>query len=189
MAPVSTPDPIGTERLLLRPSTRADAEVFHRLWTERDARVPPWRRLDDDGHPTLAEVAAQIDDDRGLFTIVRRATGDPLGYAGLVGRGHGTEAEPELVYELLRSAHGRGFATEAGAALVAWARGAGYRRLHSGARVWNVASLRVLGKLGFEEIRVDADPLYGDSVVVELRLRPVDDPVPPLGLEPRLKRF
>ncbi|WP_327225531.1 GNAT family N-acetyltransferase [Kibdelosporangium aridum] len=46
--------------------------------------------------------------------------------------------EPELSYELLRVAHGRGYATEASRAAVTWARAAGYRRLWGTVWDWNV---------------------------------------------------
>ena len=57
--------------------------------------------------------------------------------------------EPELAYELLRRFHGRGYATEAARALVDAAAATGRHRLWSTVRPWNVASLRVLEKLGF----------------------------------------
>ena len=51
---------LWTERLLLRPWRVADAAVQREWWTERDARVPPHRRIDADGHPTLEELRERI---------------------------------------------------------------------------------------------------------------------------------
>jgi len=67
---------------------------------------------------------------------------------------------------LLRAAHGCGYATEAGQAVVTWVSEAGYQRLWAGARDWNGPSRRVLEKLGFRETgRVEPDAIYGDNLL------------------------
>lgn len=72
----------------------------------------------------------------------------------------------ELLDELPRSVHGRGYATEAGRAVVARASGAGYRRLWAGIRDRDVASRRVLEQLGFRETgRVEPDAVHGQSLL------------------------
>lgn len=97
----------------------------------------------------------------------RKGTGDVIGYCGLVFHGNGSLDEPELGYELLRTVHGRGYATEAGGAVVAWASEAGYARVWATVRDWNVASRRVLEKLGFRETdRVERDAVHGDSLLL-----------------------
>jgi [ribosomal protein S5]-alanine N-acetyltransferase len=83
--------------------------------------------------------------------VERKGTADVIGYCGLIIHGNGSPDEPELAYELLRAAHGCGYATEAGRAVVTWAGVAGYRWLWAGVWDWNVASRRVLEKLGFRE--------------------------------------
>lgn len=145
---------LETERLTLRPQRPEDAVTFRKLWTERDHRVPPHRRIDAGGRPTVEDIAASIRTDSRsaplrLLTVVRTEGGEVLGYCGLNGDGSGTPEEPELAYELLREHHGQGYATEAAQAVLAWADEAGYRRLRAGVWDWNVASLRVLDKLGF----------------------------------------
>ncbi|WP_089773519.1 GNAT family N-acetyltransferase [Ruania alba] len=159
---------LETERLLLRPQRADDAAVYHQLWTERDPRVPAHRRISPEGHPSVAEVAATITDGRtpGLLGVERKDTGSVIGYCGLIAHGHGSPAEPELAYELLREAHGRGYATEAARAVVTWAGEAGYRRLWAGVRDWNLASRRVLLKLGFRETdEVERDDRHGNSLL------------------------
>jgi hypothetical protein len=47
---------LHTDRLLLRPWRAGEAAVQRELWTERDPRVPPRRRIDADGHPTVREL-------------------------------------------------------------------------------------------------------------------------------------
>lgn len=71
------------------------------------------------------------------------------GYCGLI-TGRSTLEEPEIAYELLRSAHGNGYATEAASAVLAAAIATGRRRLWATVRTWNTPSFRVLAKLGFE---------------------------------------
>ena len=50
--------------------------------------------------------------------------------------------------------------------MVRWAGEAGYRRLRAGVWDWNVASRRVLEKLGFREAgRAGPDSAYGHSLL------------------------
>lgn len=163
--------PMETDRLILRPQEVADAAVFHRLWTERDERVPPHRRIDGQGRPTVADIAARIRDEEesgklGLLTVQCKDTADVIGYCGLVFNGNGSPDEPELAFELLRAVHNRGYATEAGHAVVAWADEAGYRRLWASVWDWNVASRRVLEKLGFRDAgHLNAESVHGRSLL------------------------
>jgi [ribosomal protein S5]-alanine N-acetyltransferase len=60
------------------------------------------------------------------------------------------------------------YATEAGLAVVTWVGGAGYERLWATVWDWNVASRRVLEKLGFRETGALArDPVHGVSLLTE----------------------
>lgn len=158
MSPARVLDTLETGRLILRRSTVGDAAVYRQLWTERDPRVPPHRRVNSEGRPTVEDIAAQIRAEReepgpGILAVERKVTAGVIGYCGLIVHGNGSPDEPELAYELLRAAHGCGYATEAGLAVVTWASEAGYRRLWAGVWDWNVASRRVLEKLGFREAR------------------------------------
>jgi ribosomal-protein-alanine N-acetyltransferase len=164
-------DTLETDRLILRRRRADEAAIYRQLWTERDLRVPPHRRISPEGRPTVADIAAQIRAEReepgpGILAVERKGTADVIGYCGLVIHGNGSPGEPELAYELLRAAHGRGYATEAGRAVVTWADEAGYRRLLAGVWDWNVASRRVLEKLGFRETgRVEPSSAYGYSLL------------------------
>lgn len=176
MAAPLIPIEIETERLVLRRPLAEDAAVRWTLWTERDPRVPPHRRIGPDGRPTVEDVAASLRADRegvrsGLLTVVRKRGGDVIGYCGLLLDGRGPSDEPELAYELLRRAQGVGYATEAARGVLEWAAAAGYGRVWAGVRKWNGASLRVLQKLAFVDSgqdELDAD--YGDSVVTSRTL-------------------
>ncbi|QGN32566.1 GNAT family N-acetyltransferase [Microlunatus sp. Gsoil 973] len=168
MLSLPVPDTLTTDRLVLRRRRVDEAATYRRLWTERDPRVPAHRRLDHAGRPTVEDIAAHLTAERelGILAVTRKDTTEVIGYCGLIFDGNGAPDEPELVYELLRAHHGHGYATEAGQALVSWVRGAGYRRLWAGVRDWNVASRRVLEKLGFRETdQVEHDAVHGDSLL------------------------
>ena len=164
-------DTLETDRLILRRRRVGEAAVYRQLWAERDLRVPAHRRMNSEGRPTVEDIAAQIRAEReepgpGILAVERRGTADVIGYCGLTVHGNGSPDEPELAYELLRAAHGCGYATEAGRAVVSWASEAGYRRLRAGVWDWNVASRRVLEKLGFRETgRVEPSSVYGHSLL------------------------
>jgi RimJ/RimL family protein N-acetyltransferase len=112
-----------------------------------------------------AQICAELEES-GILAVVRKGTADVIGYCGLILHGNGSPDEPELVYELLRAAHGCGYATEAGRAVVTWVGEAGYQRMWAGVRDWNAASRRVLEKLGFRETgRVEPDAVYGDNLL------------------------
>ncbi len=116
-------------------------------WTERDPRVPPHRRIDADGHPTVADLEESI-------RINQRS-----------------EGEPELAFELLRRAWGQGYATEASLAVLDWARSSGYARLWATVWEWNTASRGVLAKVGFTETeRKEVDEVYGTTLFTTKRL-------------------
>ncbi len=166
---------LETERLILRPWRVVEAEVQRELWTERDPRVPPHRRIDAQGHPTLAELEAGIrapePASSGLLAIQRKEVGDVVGYCGLIESAPSVEEQPELAFELLRRVWGQGYATEAASAVLERARVAGCERVWASVWDWNTASRRVLAKLGFVETgHGDADPAFGTSLVTLRRL-------------------
>jgi len=178
MAGGAAPGPevvLETGRLLLRPWRAAEADVLHELWTERDPRVPPHRRIDADGHPTVADlkdwIRAHQPSSTGFLAIERKAARDVIGYCGLIDSGRGSDGEPELAFELLRRAWRQGYATEASLAVQDWARSSGCERLWATVREWNTASRRVLAKAGFTETeRKELDAVYGNNLFTMRRL-------------------
>lgn len=139
------PFELETERLTLRLWEVPDAPGYRELVGERG-----------DEKPTLDEAIAEIEGARAtapargihLLTLRRHGTEDFLGYCGLI-IGRASIEEPEIAYELLRSAHGHGYATEAAEAVVDAAQATGRERLWSTVRAWNAPSFRVLEKIGF----------------------------------------
>ncbi|HEV2816233.1 MAG TPA: GNAT family N-acetyltransferase [Allosphingosinicella sp.] len=140
-----------TERLLLRPGWSEDAPALVRaIADERIVRMlalVPWPY-------TLADAEAFLARERGprdvACLIFLREGGGPRLVGGIgFGRKPG-DAEPEFGYWIARPYWGRGFATEAGAALIANARDTlRLKRLDAGHFTDNPASGRVLAKLGF----------------------------------------
>ena len=165
---------LETDRLLLRPWRVSEAGIQRELWTERDPRVPQHRRIDADGHPTIADIEdwirAGTPSSIGLLAIERKAGGDVIGYSGLVDSGRGADGDPELAFELLRRFWGQGYATEASRAVLDWARSSGYERLWATVWEWNTASRRVLEKLGFTEAERSEDAIHGTNLVTTIRL-------------------
>lgn len=144
---------LATERLTLRPWAESDAAEFCALLAERG-----------DGTPTVEHIrtaitkllAATADTGIALLPIMRREEGDFIGYCGLI-IGRSTLEEPEIAYELFQRVHGRGYATEAAAAVLEAAVATGRKRLWSTVATWNTPSLRVLEKLGFERDHVSTE--------------------------------
>ena len=176
MPPLPESTVLNTDRLTLRPQKTSDAAVYRQLWIERDVRVPPHRRIDSEGRPTEANIASRIRDDLakpgpGLLAVELTETAEVIGYCGLVFNDNGSKDEPELAFELLRAVHNTGYATEAGSAVIRWAGEAGYRRLWATVWDWNVASRRVLEKLGFHETdRINPETPHGRSLLTVLEL-------------------
>lgn len=165
---------LETDRLLLRPLQVGDAVTQRELWHERDPRVPPHRRIDAQGRPTVEDLEASIGAARhrsslGLLAVDRKVEGDCIGYCGLIDDGHRPQGEPELAFELLRRCWGRGYATEASRAVLDWARSAGHERVRATVWDWNTASRRVLAKLGFTESYRE-ETAQGINVVTTRRL-------------------
>jgi RimJ/RimL family protein N-acetyltransferase len=160
--------------LLLRPWRVTEAVVLRELWVERDPRVPPHRRIDADGHPTIADledwICANQPTSSGLLAVERKADRDVIGYCGLIDGGPGSEGEPELAFELLRRVWRQGYATEASLAVLDWARSSGYERLWATVWEWNTTSRRVLARVGFTEERIELDAAYGNNVFSTRRL-------------------
>ena len=144
---------LDTERLILRPWTVDDAEDVRTLHADRGDGTPT---IDDTRDLIARALDATPCTGIALLPIRRRDEGDFIGYCGLI-VGRASIEEPEIAYELLQRAHGRGYATEAAGAVLDAAAATGRTRLWSTVRAWNAASFRVLEKLGFERDHVTTD--------------------------------
>ena len=139
-----------TERLLLRPGWSQDAPaLFEAIADERIVRnlaTAPWPYRPEHAEAWLATERPVSEP--SLLVFLRGAGAPEL--IGAVGFGRRPTGETEFGYWITRRHWGRGYATEAGRALLAAARhGLGVKRLDAGHFLDNPASGRVLEKLGF----------------------------------------
>jgi RimJ/RimL family protein N-acetyltransferase len=165
------PAPVAeTSRLELRRFDAGDAAFILELvnepsWIrfigERNVRTPDdARRYLDDG-----PCAMYAKHGFGLWRVALRATGEPIGMCGLVKRE--ALADVDLGFAFLPRFRGRGFAQEAAAATMAYARTTlGLRRVVAILSRDNDRSARLLVKLGFA--REGTVKLPGDDEVLEL---------------------
>ena len=175
MANETLPPVIETERLRLRPHEVSDFDACVAMWSDPaitrytigDPSPPAqtWKRiLTYRGHWTLLGF--------GYWAVEEKATGRYIGDIGFAEHKRdirpSIEGMPELGWALISKVHGRGYATEALRAAVAWGDS------HFGAvdtvciiNPENQASVRVAEKLGYAEVR--RSPHGEKSVVVFLR--------------------
>lgn len=149
---------IRSERLFLRPPFAEDWQEVHAAICDKAvvdmlAQVP-WPYCESDARTFVARPRDPLLP-VCLITLPEFAGAPVIGCIGLDRRADGVE----LGYWIARSHWGRGYATEAGRALLASAKVLGHRRIKAGHALDNAASRRVLEKLGFRptgEIRVQA---------------------------------
>ena len=140
-----------TERLMLRPGWSEDAPALYRAICDerivRNLANAPWPYSFADAEAFLARKPGGPLDAR--FLIFLRGEAAPQ-LVGGIGFGRTPEDELEFGYWIARHFWGRGFATEAGRAVIGIARdGLRLGKLGAGHFLDNPASGRVLAKLGF----------------------------------------
>lgn len=163
---------IETERLILRGQTLADFPAFAAMWADPVvtrylggtplSEEEAWAKfLRIAGHWSLLGF--------GFWAIEEKASGRRIGEAGIldvkrdiVPSFHGV---PEIGWGLLPAVHGRGYATEAVGAILAWAENRfGKVRMVCIIDPDNGPSLRVAARCGFQEC---ARTTYkGDPIVI-----------------------
>jgi [ribosomal protein S5]-alanine N-acetyltransferase len=142
---------LETERLVLHPLSEADLDALHRISNDLLVRRYLW-----DGEPvsivTIEVIFAQsvrefAEKGVGLFGIRLRGEEKLLGLCGF--RSLENTVEIELAYELSPECWGRGLATEASRACLHYAfEKVGLERVVAGVEPQNVASIKVIEKLG-----------------------------------------
>lgn len=145
---------LQTERLTLRDAVLDDAEFILRLLNEPsflrfigDRGV----RTLDDARRYIAErlIESYVRNGFGLWIVERRAAPAPIGICGLVKRD--TLPDPDIGFAFLPEYWSQGYAIESASAVRDRAFGAlRLPRLLAVANADNVASIRLLEKLGFE---------------------------------------
>jgi ribosomal-protein-alanine N-acetyltransferase len=156
------PAPIETHRLRLVPLTvTAAKQIVAGDLTPLDglSAAPGWPHADT--LDALAAFAAHATDgDVGPWLIVRAETGEILGECGWKS-GPAESGEVEIGYGLAASVRRRGYGVEAVAGLLSWVeRQPGVRAVLAEVEVGNVASRRLLERLGFVVERVQGPFAY-----------------------------
>src|SRR5262245_10207611 len=139
-----------TERLLLRPGWAEDAAALARAIADeqvvRNLATAPWPFALEDAE---AFLAAPRDPAIPSFLITERTDGEPR-IVGACGLGRRPSGAVEMGYWIGRQFWGKGFATEAGRAMIEIAQALKLPRLEASHFLDNPASGRVLEKLGFK---------------------------------------
>jgi RimJ/RimL family protein N-acetyltransferase len=163
-----------SERLRYSELRPKHLDSFHRL--VQDAHV---RRYLMDGEVLPMEWSAErIRDSRALFE--RRGVGiwlvnhkvaeDLIGFCGFLEITM-VHPEPQLVYAMFEKFTGKGYATEMARTAIRKARQHGFSTIIASADEVNIASLRVLEKLGFERIET-RQGTFGNMPLLRLESPP-----------------
>ncbi len=132
---------LRTERLRLRPVCKADVDAIHA--TLQDIEIARW--LSRVPYPYSRDDAAWFANEVEAGRLPAYAVIDDEGFAGVIA------IDPTLGYWFARDRWGRGYATEAGRALLdAHFSGSEAEAVEAGYYDDNAGSGRVLAKLGFE---------------------------------------
>lgn len=151
--PVATPS-LRTERLQLRPFTEEDGDPLFALQSDAFAMrywdSPPWTDRASIAR-FLAGCERMAEEDEGARVVIERASdGEFLGWVTF-NSWNPDFRSASLGYSLTQSAWGQGYATEAARAVLGWAFDAfDLNRVQAETDTRNVASARVLEKLGFQ---------------------------------------
>ena len=143
-----------TPSLLLRPCTEADITLLHPHWTEPEVRRYLW-----DGRVISRETVQEVIEASldafhrwhyGLWLILSKTEG---GFRGMCGLRESELAGPELLYSVPAGYWGLGIASESAGCVLRYAfTELGLAAVRARVDAPNLASRRVLEKLGFEII-------------------------------------
>jgi RimJ/RimL family protein N-acetyltransferase len=152
---------IETGRLLLRRLRLEDAATLDR-WTAD----PDFQRYLGEARPGLAHIerheAHWREHGFGILGVEEKETGKLVGRSGVAYHRIWPD-DPEVGWAIDPASWGRGYATEAGGASIRWAfEELGYERLVSICVPANLASRRVMEKLGFRVLEVLPDSPWGE---------------------------
>ena len=163
-----TTSTIETERLILRPLTLDDADTAYCGWTgdPEVAKYVSWlpHHSVDDTIDWLKEIAWKYDDagnirphDNYIWGFVLKVTGELFGSGGLI-----WEEDRQMFqvgYNIMKKHWNHGYTTEAMRAILRFASAnLGIKRVSGGHAKENLASAKVIEKLGFTYDRDDITP-------------------------------
>ena len=144
--------PLQTQSLKLVPQTREDvrAQVEQMEPHEKVELSPAWLALLNGSSPADPWIHG--------FMLVHQTDGKVIGRGGFKGP-PGADGVVEIAYGVVPEHQGKGYATEAAAALVSYAFGSGQVRVvRAHTLPESNASMRVLSKCGFRRVGEVIDP-------------------------------
>jgi ribosomal-protein-alanine N-acetyltransferase len=159
---------IETPRLIIRTVTIADVNDVARSWKLDEgpiSRAEAERQV----HWMLANHAQNLPGElRHLcLAIILKDTGEFIGWCGL-DHLDTTKPDPALFYLLRANCWGQGLATEATKALLRYAFGPmNLTSVHGGAAPENIASKRVMEKIGMKSLGIDEEGGYAFRITRE----------------------
>ena len=144
---------LETKRLILRPLEIADAVALSKLWV--DPEVTRYMGGPRDYKEIYAEFVKDAEDKSppkfDLWPVMEKTTGKITGHCGLIDKEVEGKQEIELVYVFIKTAWGKGYATEIASAIAEYSlRELGLKRIISLIDSHNVASENVARKIGMQ---------------------------------------
>jgi [ribosomal protein S5]-alanine N-acetyltransferase len=140
-----------TERLLLRVFEETDVEDAKTFWgdpvvMQHCLGAIPHEHLN---KAIIASIARQQDNGLSVYAVIEKKSGTAIGAAGFNVK---TNKESiELLYHFAQTAWGKGYATEAAAACVNFAKkDPTVKKIYASADPKNANSLKILEKIGFQ---------------------------------------
>ena len=151
---------LETERLVLRQFTPDDLDHLEALDSDPEVMfhitggIPTSREeLENDHLPAYFDYYRKFPG-YGFWAVQEKSTGEFVGWFHFRPEPDHPVDEPELGYRFVRSAWGRGYATEGSIALIEKGfRELGVRRVLASAMVVNVGSWRVMERAGMRRLR------------------------------------
>lgn len=157
-------------RLHYEPLSQGGLEAFHRLVVDAhireymmDGLIMEWSWSEQEVQRSARLFASH---GVGLWLCSLSAERPPIGFCGYR-IFEDIDPAPQLIYALTEDCTGQGLATESARACVAYAREQGMTSIVAAVDAPNLASHRVLQKLGFREQRRTPGQ-FGDTVVYRL---------------------
>jgi ribosomal-protein-alanine N-acetyltransferase len=159
-------------RLTFRPVSIGELDAFHALVQDEHVRR---YLMDGESFPREWAEARVLDSEAlfakrgvGLWLVREAASGRLVGFCGFLVI-PSVHEDPQLVYAMFESFTGQGYATEMAQAAIDHAtRQAGFPEIIAAVDEPNIASCRVLEKLGFERSATTPGP-FGHTLVYQLR--------------------
>jgi ribosomal-protein-alanine N-acetyltransferase len=143
---------IETERLIIRSLQQADVPALAELWSDADVtRYLGGPREFEEVSKNLMEDVRSMQPTFDLWPVAEKETGRIIGHFGILDKDIEGRTEYEIVYVLAKPEWGKGYATEAAAAIKEYAfQELGLKRVIALIEPGNIQSEKVAHRIGLE---------------------------------------